>query len=57
MKRKKMRKKAVSIKMLPERYKIAMALVGHLTAQWSIQGRGTGTQGPPAPLILNQNEA
>ena len=52
MKRKKMRKKAVSIKMLPERYKIAMALVGHLTAQWSIQGRGTGPPGPPAPLIF-----
>ena len=44
-----MRKKAVSMKILPERYKIAMALVGHLTAQWWIQGRGTGTQ---APLIF-----
>ena len=42
-----MRKKAVSIKMLPERYKIAMVLVGHLTAQWWIQVRGTGTPGPP----------
>ena len=44
-----MRKKAVSIKMLPERYKIAMALVGHLTAQWP--------QAPRPPLFLNQNEA
>ena len=55
-----MRKKAVSIKMLPERYKIAMVLVGHLTAQWWIQGKGTGTPGPLAswpPLFLNQNEA
>ena len=42
-----MRKKAVSIKMLPERYKISMVLVGHLTAQWWIQGRGTETRGPP----------
>ena len=32
-KKKKMRKKVVSIKILPERYKIAMPLVGHLTAQ------------------------
>ena len=52
-----MRKKAVSIKMLPERYKIAMVLVGHLTAQWWIQGRGTGPQAPWPPLFLNQNEA
>ena len=52
-----MRKKAVSIKMLPERYKIAMVLVGHLTAQWWIQGRGTGPQVPWPPLFLNQNEA
>lgn len=55
--KKKMRKKAVSIKMLPERYKIAMGLVGHLTAQWWIQGRGTGPQAPWPPLFLNQNEA
>ena len=52
-----MRTKAVSIKMLPERYKIAMVLVGHLTAQWWIQGRGTGPQAPWPPLFLNQNEA